>query len=118
MGRLDSMLSPEDKAYIQKEGSISVHFTLGMWMRNNWGLWGGSRLQAYLMDNGINHPDDMSDFILSCYVKHLNGEELDYKHVKRMVRDKRRDDKKRRKQAIKRYKQHKKEERRERKDEA
>lgn len=33
---------------IVKEGSeqdmIRYHMGLGMWMRNNWGLWGGSRL--------------------------------------------------------------------------
>jgi len=79
--QLDSMLSPEDKAYIQS--GRSVHFSLGMWMRNNWGLWRGSRLQTYFTDNGIHHPDDMSGVILDCYVKHLRGEKVKYKRMLR-----------------------------------
>ena len=79
--QLDSMLSAEDKAYIKNGGS--VHFSLGMWMRNNWGLWGGSRLQKYFIDNGIHHPDDMSGVILECYVKHLRGEKVKYKRILR-----------------------------------
>jgi len=85
--QLDSMLSPEDKAYIQS--GKSVHFTLGMWMRNNWGLWAGSRLQTYFTGNGIHHPDDMSGVILDCYVLHLNGEKVNYK---RMLRKAHRDE--------------------------
>lgn len=87
--QLDSMLSAEDKAYIRTEGAAAVHFSLGMWMRNNWGLWRGSQLQTYFIDNGIHHPDDMSGVILDCYVKHLRGEEVNYK---RMLRDARRDE--------------------------
>ncbi|MBR6899941.1 MAG: hypothetical protein IKN29_06585 [Bacteroidales bacterium] len=85
--QLDSMLSAEDKAYIRTEGAAAVHFSLGMWMRNNWGLWRGSQLQTYFIDNGIQHPDNMSGVILDCYVKHLRGEEVNYK---RMLRDARR----------------------------
>lgn len=84
MRQLDSMLSAEDKAYIQNGGN--VHFSLGMWMRNNWGLWGGSRLQQYFIDNGIHHPDDMSGVILECYVMHLNGEKVKYKQKLRKAR--------------------------------
>lgn len=85
--QLDSMLRAEDKDYIRKNGSGAVHFSLGMWMRNEWGLWRGSRLKTYFNDNGIYHPDDMSGVILDCYVKHLRGEEVNYK---RMLRDARR----------------------------
>ncbi len=85
--QLDSMLSAEHKDYIRTEGAAAVHFSLGMWMRNNWGLWRGSQLQTYFIDNGIQHPDDMSGVILDCYVKHLRGEEVNYK---RMLRDARR----------------------------
>ena len=105
MRQLDSMLNAEDKAYIQKEGAAAVHFSLGMWIRNNWGLWGSSRLQKYFVDNGIKHPDDMSEVILGCYVKHLNGEELDFKHVKRMLRDIRRETEKWKKEILKQQKQ-------------
>lgn len=82
--QLDSMLCPADKVYIQSGGS--VHHSLGMWIRNNWGLWGGSRLETYFTDNGIHHPDDMSGVILECYVMHLNGEKVKYKQKLRKAR--------------------------------
>lgn len=83
--QLDSMLSKEDKAYIISAGASSVHFTLGLWMRNNWGLWGGSRLKSYFHNNGIRHPDDMSGVILDCYEKHLKGEGVNYRQMLRKV---------------------------------
>lgn len=52
---------------------IQYHMGLGMWMRNNWGLWGGSRLQKYFTDKGITHPDDMSSVILFFYWDWLQG---------------------------------------------
>ena len=59
---LDEMLSQEDKnAIVEMEDTIELHFTLGMWIRNNWGLWGGSRLQKYFVNKNVFHPDDMSD---------------------------------------------------------
>ncbi|MEO0684070.1 MAG: DUF6794 domain-containing protein [Cyanobacteria bacterium J06649_11] len=47
------------------------HFGIGLWLRNNWQLWGGSRLSKYFADKGIHHPDDMSGIILSSYHRHL-----------------------------------------------
>ena len=44
-----------------------------MWLRNNWGLWGGSRLLLYLFDRGLKHPDDMSAAILKFYWDYLHG---------------------------------------------
>jgi hypothetical protein len=41
-----------------------AHFGIGMGLRNNWGLWGGSRLAKWFNNNGIFHPDDMSGVIL------------------------------------------------------
>ncbi len=71
---LDVIISPEDKRYITDSLSlddfrINCHHGLGMWIRNNWGLWGGSRLQRYLLDRNVIHPDDMSDNILKAYYK-------------------------------------------------
>ena len=52
--QLDQLLSEEDKEFIKnlpdKKETIKLHMSLGMWIRNNWGLWGGSRLQKYLFD--------------------------------------------------------------------
>ena len=71
---LDVIISSEDKRHITDSLSLDdfrarCHFGLGMWMRNNWGLWGGSRLQRYFLDRKVTHPDDMSDQILKTYYK-------------------------------------------------
>lgn len=72
---LDSLLNPHDRNHIKAcNGELGqFHFSLGLWIRNNWGLWGGSRLQCYLYDRGTYHPDDMSGQILRFYYDHLWG---------------------------------------------
>jgi outer membrane protein assembly factor BamB len=68
---LDKFLSYADKNKIKelpkKSDVISYHFSLGMTLRNRWGLWSGSRLQAYFNNQGIYQPDDMSGAILDGY---------------------------------------------------
>ena len=74
---LDKVLSEVDKAEMRalpkREDMIQYHLGLGMWMRNNWGLWGGSRLQKYFMDRRVKHPEAMSTVILYHYHDWLNG---------------------------------------------
>lgn len=75
---LDRMLSEIDKkefksAKTKNDLLGNYHMGLGMWMRNNWGLWGGSRLQKYFTDRKIGHPDDMSSVVLFFYHDWLNG---------------------------------------------
>jgi len=55
---------------------IQYHLNLGMWVRNNWGLWKGSRLKSYFEKLGIHHPDDMSGIILDSFYRHLNNENI------------------------------------------
>ena len=71
--RLDSLLVPEDKQYILENGPVSVHFTLGRYIRNEWGLWSddNSPLVVELKQKGYQHPDEMSNHILEKYVEHL-----------------------------------------------
>ena len=47
-------------------------FGFGMWIRNNWGLWGNSDLKKYFVENGITHPDISSGIILTEYYNYLN----------------------------------------------
>lgn len=54
----------------------NAHFGLGRWMRNNWELWGQSRLWTYFHKLGLSHPDDISGLILQSYHRHLNGRPL------------------------------------------
>jgi hypothetical protein len=62
----------EMKAKPTRDGMIVYHLGLGMWMRNNWGLRSGSRLQKYFRDRGIVNPENMSGIILTYYHDWLN----------------------------------------------
>ena len=52
------------KSMTNEEGMIEYHFSLGLSIRNYWGLWHGSRLAQYFDRMGVHHPDDMSGIIL------------------------------------------------------
>jgi hypothetical protein len=64
------------KQWTEDEFSANAHFGFGMWMRNNWQLWGGSRLSKYFNNLGIYHPDDISGIILDSYHRYLTGKEI------------------------------------------
>lgn len=76
-----SKMLPKEIIQKMKEGTeenmIVWHHGLGTWIRNNWGLWGGSPLQTSLVKLGLKHPDDMSGLILDTYWRYLNGKPLD-----------------------------------------
>jgi hypothetical protein len=80
---LDKILSEIDKKEIialpAKRDMVQYHMGLGMWMRNTWRLWAGSRLQKYFMDRGIRHPDDMSGVIMEYYYDWLKGRKETWK---------------------------------------
>lgn len=64
------------KNWEESEFIGKAHLGFGMWIRNNWRLWGGSRLSKYFNGLGIYHPDDMSGIILSSYHRYLNKKEI------------------------------------------
>lgn len=73
---LDETLSTEEILYLKNvtdEDLAMQHFGLGLWIRNNWLYPTQSKLAKHLLENGINHPDNMSSLILVGYVKYLNG---------------------------------------------
>lgn len=74
---LDKRLLDIDKKEMQalpsRDDMIRYHHGLGTWIRNNWGLWGGSRLQKYFTEKGSTHPDEMSMIVLYHYHDWLNG---------------------------------------------
>ena len=72
----DDSTKTQVKNWSEDEFSANAHFGFGMWMRNNWGLWGGSRLSKYFNDLGIYHPDDMSGIVLDSYHRYLTGREI------------------------------------------
>lgn len=78
--QLDKMFPDSIKATIkilrEEEFSSGYHLGLGMWLRNNWGLWKGSRLSRYFNSIGIYHPDDMTGVILDSYHRKMLGNEI------------------------------------------
>jgi len=76
----DHMLPEDVKASMRcgSEGDMShYHFALGLWVRNNWGLWAGGPLAEHFRGLGINHPDDMSGIILTSYWRQLQKRPLE-----------------------------------------
>jgi hypothetical protein len=76
---LRHLLNPEELQDFQAKSEDELseyHFGLGLWMRNNWGLWGGSPLAKHFNHIGICHPDDMSGIILDSFWRHLNGKPI------------------------------------------
>ena len=80
---LDKKLTPEAVSQLnalKSAGRMGLHhFGMGTWMRNNWGLWGGSRLSAYMKKRGFREPDSMSDQILTYYYFWFKGNKEVYK---------------------------------------
>lgn len=72
---LEKILSDEDREYLLENGAISMHNSLGRWIRNEWGLWTDSELKNELMNmnKGLNHPDDMSNYIIEEFIKYWNN---------------------------------------------
>ena len=52
---------------------IGLHFGLGMWIRNNLGLWQGNQalMQAIRQDTPQIHPDDVSMVIIKALWRRL-----------------------------------------------
>jgi len=80
---LDKLLGEIDKKEIRalrtRDEMIRYHLDMGMWMRNNWSLWGGSRLYKYFLDKGLRDPEDMSSLILFYYYDWLTGQKENWK---------------------------------------
>lgn len=72
---LDKLLSKDDKEYLLENGALSVHDSLGRWIRNNWGLWNedDNELKTHLKKIGFKHPDDMSNYIIELYIEYMKN---------------------------------------------
>jgi hypothetical protein len=87
---LEKMLPPDFIERIKKKKEsemINYHLTLGVWIRNNWGLWKGSRLKDFFKKHDVRHPDDMSGIILTSFWRHLNGQPIDFEEQSGMYRE-------------------------------
>jgi len=87
---LKKMLSPELIKEMQtgtEADMVKYHRGFGMWIRNNWGLWGNSRLQKYFNDLGVHHPDDMSGIIFTSFWRSLNNKPIQLKQQIKYYQD-------------------------------
>ncbi len=76
---LEKNLTIEDRQKlktISEDELIGMNFFGSMGIRNDWGLWRGSRLAKYFNDLGIYHPDDMSQIILQTFLCHINNQPI------------------------------------------
>ena len=76
---LDELSTPEARLKFKNAEEEMVarklHFGLGRWMSYNWNFEEGSRLSHILRGYGIHNPDDMINFMLRSYHRHLNGKD-------------------------------------------
>ena len=69
---LDEQLFKEDKEYLLEHNALSVHHSLGRWIRNNFGLWeDDSQFKQEISKLGYTHPDEISNYIIEEYIKYL-----------------------------------------------
>ena len=81
--QLDAMLSEADKKTLIENDAYHAHFTLGLWIRNNWLYPLNSEERntfiMMFMDSGICiHPDETSTVIIEKYVEYLKEKETDH----------------------------------------
>lgn len=71
-------LEPQDVEDIKDKKSTSTqcHFSIGMFLRNEWSLWQQDTiLVKWFKENyGIDHADDISGIILECLWNDIRGE--------------------------------------------
>lgn len=75
VGVLLGLLPDGEKARIaamSPNDLITLHFGLGMWIRNNLGLW--SENHALLESTGAHNPDDASGLIIEALWRRLREE--------------------------------------------
>jgi hypothetical protein len=93
MAQLDKMVPPDAVSKIKNmpEDSIvpRLHNRLGVWLVNNWGFYGGSRLSHYLRSAGVTFPEDMADLLLIAFHRHLNGKSVAMRELAKPFREKR-----------------------------
>jgi hypothetical protein len=61
---------------ISEDEFVGKDFFGSMGLRNDWGLWRGSRLAKYFNGLGIYHPDDMSLLIRQTFWCHINNKPM------------------------------------------
>jgi hypothetical protein len=93
MLQLDKLISPDAQAKVrvvpEDSACMRLHHRMGQWMILNWGFYGGSRLSHYLRSAGVSYPDDMADFLIIAYHRHLNKKPYSIKELATKFKEKR-----------------------------
>ncbi len=86
-----SWMSPADKAAFAAQPANAIrfpHFTSGMAMRNDWGLWfGKTGISRWLRDHGVFHGDDQSQTVYHALWHRLNNRPFDIEAQARYYAD-------------------------------
>lgn len=64
-------------AQSEADATNGLHFSTGMSLRNEWGLWQNSVLAQWFKSKGIHHADDMSSIVLTSFYRLMNGYDID-----------------------------------------
>lgn len=72
---LKEAMTPLEVKETKKLESSELHFSLGMYLRNQWSLWDTkSIMRTWFRDTyGVDHADDISGIILECLLNDFNG---------------------------------------------
>ena len=88
INELDKIISEEDKEYILEHGALSVHHSLGRWIRNNWVLWeNDSILKFNMIKLGFIHPDDISNHIIEEFINKELDDFINNGHLGILTKD-------------------------------
>lgn len=91
---LNKLIDADSKASFksvpEEEAAHKLYFSLGRWITENWGFYGGSRLSHFIKGLGITFPEDMAQFIIVSYHRNLNRKELKVKEQVTYYQEKRR----------------------------
>ena len=64
-----------------------LHFGLGRWISSHWNFYEGSRFSHHLKEMGLDHPDDMTQFVIVSFHRNLNGQPLEVKQQIKSFQD-------------------------------
>jgi hypothetical protein len=73
----------------EEEVLTKLHYGLGQWIIKNWNFYDGSRFSHYLKEMEVSHPDDMAQFTMGSWHRHLNNKPLQLEERAREYREKR-----------------------------
>lgn len=71
--RIDT-ISEAERRHLSKAGFAGLHISIGMSLRNAWGLWGENELVDDFRSLGLHHADDMSGYIFDGWKARFNEE--------------------------------------------